>query len=213
MLMRVASLYKIAHRTKFKESQSVDCIGPVPSQLPPPCLRLMPPNAILKAMITGTGATMLIRHLILAVFAYAVAVHSCQAQTQTGGAAKEIIQRQVAPDLYFLYDQTSSNSAFLVTDDGVLVVDSRHHPRDGQDLLNRIRSITDKPIKWVVNTHFHGDHTYGNSVFKAAGATIIAHKDTARIMQQVADKEFERRQPFFRSRSYDPREVQLTRRT
>jgi glyoxylase-like metal-dependent hydrolase (beta-lactamase superfamily II) len=146
----------------------------------------------------------------LALIAYAIAVNSCQAQTPTGGAAKEIIQREVAPDLYFLYDQTSSNSAFLVTDEGVLVVDTRHHPRDGQDLLNRIRSITDKPIKWVVNTHFHGDHTYGNSVFKAAGATIIAHKDTARIMQQVADKEFERRQPFFRSRNYDPREVQLT---
>src|SRR5690349_9528581 len=76
------------------------------------------------------------------------------AQTQTGGAIVEVVERQVAPDLYFLYDRTSSNSAFLVTDDGVLVVDTRHHPRDGQDLLNRIRRITGRPVRWVINTHF-----------------------------------------------------------
>jgi cyclase len=140
----------------------------------------------------------------------ALAANPSHAQTQTGGAAKEFIQRQVTPDLYFLYDQTSSNSAFLVTDDGVLVVDTRQHPRDGKDLLNRIRAITDKPIKWVVDTHFHGDHTYGNSVFKNVGATVVAHEDTARIMQQVNDKEFARRQSFFKSRNYDPHEVQLT---
>jgi len=135
---------------------------------------------------------------------------SSHAQTQTGGATKEIVQRQVAADLYFLYDETSSNSAFLITDEGVLVVDTRQHPHDGQDLLERIRKITDKPIKWVVNTHFHGDHTYGNSVFKALGANIVAHEDTARIMAQVADKEFARRQPFFNARQYDPSEVKLT---
>src|SRR5947209_1641377 len=73
-------------------------------------------------------------------------------------------------------------------------------------MLAGIRKITDKPIKWVVNTHFHADHHYGNSVFKSAGATIIAHSDTARIMQQVDRKEFARRQPFFKSRNYDPSE-------
>ena len=135
---------------------------------------------------------------------------SSQAQTQTGGAAKEIVQHQVAPDLYFLYDETSSNSAFLITDEGVLVVDTRQHPRDGQDLLERIRKFTDKPVKWVVNTHFHGDHTYGNSIFKELGANIVAHEDTARIMAQVADKEFARRQPFFKARHYDAGEVKLT---
>jgi cyclase len=154
---------------------------------------------------------MTIRPLTLALVSWAFAMPiSAHGQTQTGGAITELNQRQVAPDLYFLHDATSSNSTFLVTQEGVLVVDSRQHPRDGQDLLDRIRKITDKPIKWVVNTHFHADHHYGNSVFKAAGATIIAHADTARIMQQVDRKEFARRQPFFKSRNYDPGEVQLT---
>jgi glyoxylase-like metal-dependent hydrolase (beta-lactamase superfamily II) len=129
------------------------------------------------------------------------------AQTQTGGPAKDIVERQVAPDLTFIYDETSSNSAFLVTDEGVLVIDSRQHPKDAEDTLQRIRKRTDKPVKWVINTHFHGDHTFGNQVFKAAGATIIAHDDTARIMDKVAQKEFARRQSFFKSRGYDPAQV------
>jgi cyclase len=154
---------------------------------------------------------MTIRGLTLALLAWALAMPmSAHAQTQTGGAIAEVDLRQVASDLYFLHDGTSSNSTFLVTDEGVLIVDTRQHPRDGQDLLDRIRKITDKPVRWVVNTHFHADHHYGNSVFKAAGATIIAHADTARIMQQVDRKEFARRQQFFKSRNYDPGEVQLT---
>jgi cyclase len=148
--------------------------------------------------------------VLLSIVLSAITVNLGHGQSQTGGATKEIVEQQVASDLYFIYDETSSNSAFLVTEDGVLVVDTRQHPRDGQDLLNRIRRLTDKPIRWVVNTHFHGDHTYGNSVFKAAGATIIAQNDTARIMAQIDSKEFQRRQPFFKARNYDPAEVKLT---
>ena len=132
------------------------------------------------------------------------------AQESTGGKSREVVLKQVAPDLYFLFDFDSSYAAFLVTDEGVIVIDTRQHPRDGQDLLGRIRRVTDKPVKWVVNTHFHGDHNYGNSVFQAAGATIISQDDTARLMKQVAGKEFARRQAFFKSRGYDPKEVKLT---
>jgi len=58
-----------------------------------------------------------------------------------------IAQKKVAPDLYFLYDDASSNAAFLVTDEGVLVVDTQQHPRHGQNLVERIRKVTDKPIR------------------------------------------------------------------
>ncbi len=132
------------------------------------------------------------------------------AQQAAARTTHEVAFKQIAPDLYFLFDFESSNSAVLVTDDGVLVVDTRRHPRDGQDLLDRIRKVTDKPIRWVVNTHFHADHHYGNSVFKAAGATIIAQDETARLMSQVADKEFARREAGFKAQGYDPKEVKLT---
>jgi len=115
--------------------------------------------------------------------------------------------RQVAPDLYFLYDDISSNSAVLVTDEGVLVVDTRQHPAHGRDLIERIRKITDKPIKWAINTHAHGDHFYGNPAFKAVGATIIAHRDVVAGMIKNEKLEFKRRQRFFKSMQLDPAEV------
>ncbi len=115
--------------------------------------------------------------------------------------------KQVAPDLYFLYDDLSSNSAFLVTDEGVLVIDTRQHPAHGRDLIERIRRITDKPVKWVINTHAHGDHYYGNPAFKAAGATIIAHRDVVAGMIRNEQLEFKRRLAFFKSLKLDPAEV------
>jgi glyoxylase-like metal-dependent hydrolase (beta-lactamase superfamily II) len=89
------------------------------------------------------------------------------------------------------------------------VIDTREHPRAGQDLIDRIRKVTDKPIKWVINSHFHGDHTFGNAAFEAAGASFIAQKETARIMQQVQPKEMARRMDYFESHHYDPNEAKL----
>ena len=60
---------------------------------------------------------------------------------------REAIVKQVANDIYFFFDFSGSNSVFLVTEEGVLVIDTRTHPRDGRDLLDRIRKVTDKPIK------------------------------------------------------------------
>ena len=123
--------------------------------------------------------------------------------------AQNVTFKEVAPDLHFLFEFTSSNAIVLTTSDGVLVIDTRQHPRDGEDLLARIRKLTDKPIKWVINSHFHGDHHFGNPPFKAAGATFVAQNETARIMAKVQPKEFARRGNFFKSRGFDPAEVQL----
>jgi len=121
----------------------------------------------------------------------------------------EVSFKQVAPDLHFLFEYTGSNVVVLTTDEGVLVIDTRTHPREGQDLLDRIRKLTDKPIKWVINSHFHGDHHFGNTVFKATGATFVAQNETARLMQKVQPKEMARRIAGLRSRGLDPGEVKL----
>src|SRR5215470_17405676 len=122
---------------------------------------------------------------------------------------RDVAVKQVASDVYFLFDFEGSNSVFLVTADGVLVIDTRTHPREGRDLLDRIRKVTDKPIKWVINSHFHGDHHMGNAVFKEMGATFVAHEETARLMRKVQPKEMARRIEGFKSRGYDPAEVKL----
>lgn len=123
--------------------------------------------------------------------------------------AQEATVKQVASDLYFFFDYDGANAVFLVTDEGVLLIDTRTHPHDAQDLLARIRKVTDKPVKWVINSHFHGDHNFGNAVFKAAGATFVAQQETARIMQKIMPKEMARRIDGFKSRGLDPNEVKL----
>jgi len=57
------------------------------------------------------------------------------------------------------------------------VVDSFAFPAAAEALLGEIRKVTDKPIRYVVNTHYHIDHVSGDAVFKAAGATIVAHRN------------------------------------
>lgn len=146
---------------------------------------------------------------LLAACCFAAAGPAVSQETTLPDKPREAVLRQVASDLYFLFDYTSSNSSFLVTEEGVLVVDTRQHGRDGEDLLARIRKVTDKPVKWVVNTHFHADHYLGNPAFKAAGATIVAHRDTAALMERMHKKEISRRGKFFASRGYDPKDVQL----
>jgi glyoxylase-like metal-dependent hydrolase (beta-lactamase superfamily II) len=71
-----------------------------------------------------------------------------------------------------------ANSGFVVGDDAVLVIDSRYTPRLANDLLEAIRSVTNAPVTYVVNTHYHPDHAWGNMVFKAQGAVIVARPET-----------------------------------
>ena len=120
------------------------------------------------------------------------------------------VMKQVAPDLYVHVDQAASNSIVWVTADGVLVVDTKQHPRQAQALLRDIRTVTDKPIKWAFVTQSHGDHFLGNQILKEAGASIVSHNDVARLMERYIDKELARRQRFFASNNYDPKEIRLT---
>lgn len=62
---------------------------------------------------------------------------------------------------------------------GVLVIDTRENAAQATELLEEVRRLASGPVRWVVNTHAHFDHTFGNSVFAAAGATIHAHESAA----------------------------------
>jgi len=70
-----------------------------------------------------------------------------------------------------------SNSAFIVLSDGVLVVDSHMTKKASKALLAEIEKATDKPVRYLVQTHFHGDHVGGNPVFPDA-IDIVAHTRT-----------------------------------
>jgi len=72
-----------------------------------------------------------------------------------------------------------SNAGFIVGSNGVAVVDTFTAIAPARDLLAEIRKITNLPIRYVINTHYHLDHVGGNAVFAEVGATIIAQRNVA----------------------------------
>lgn len=73
-----------------------------------------------------------------------------------------------------------ANSAVIVGEDGVLVVDTGAGPNEARALRDGIRTITDRPVRYVVDTHFHFDHAFGNQVFP--DALIIGHEVTRALL-------------------------------
>ncbi len=73
--------------------------------------------------------------------------------------------------------KAGSNAGFIVGSNGVAVVDTFVGVAPAKELLDEIRKVTNLPIRYVINTHYHLDHTGGNAVFADAGATIVAHRN------------------------------------
>jgi glyoxylase-like metal-dependent hydrolase (beta-lactamase superfamily II) len=96
-------------------------------------------------------------------------------------AALPFVLKQVGPGVYAAIDgpehKAGSNAGFVIGDDGVLVVDAFFTPDAARALVGEIRRLTPLPIRYVVNTHYHADHTGGDQVLRDAGAVIIAHKN------------------------------------
>ena len=87
----------------------------------------------------------------------------------------------------------AANGGFVIGDDGVAVIDSFASANAAKELLTEIRQRTELPIKFVINTHYHGDHVGGNGVFADAGASVIAHRNVrtwihAENLRLIGDK-------------------------
>jgi len=116
-------------------------------------------------------------------------------------AAKTVSFDEVGPGLYAYTAEGDPNSGVIVGDDAVMVVDAQATPVMAQDVIARVRAITDKPIKYVLLTHYHAVRVLGASAYK--GAEIVA-SDTARNMivergQQDMDSEMGRFPRLFRA--------------
>lgn len=88
---------------------------------------------------------------------------------------------QVSGSVYIL-EGRGGNIGLSVGPDGVVVIDDQFAPLSDK-ILTAIKEISSAPLSYVVNTHFHGDHTGGNQNLAQAGATIIAHENVRRRLQ------------------------------
>jgi glyoxylase-like metal-dependent hydrolase (beta-lactamase superfamily II) len=119
------------------------------------------------------------------------------AAIQCWAAAPSIVLQPVAPGVYvalrpFADRFNDSNSTVIVLDDSVVVVvDTQTTLTTTREILEQIRKVTDKPVRWVVNTHWHGDHVLGNQVYREAfpGVQFIAQASTREDLASGATAE------------------------
>jgi cyclase len=99
-----------------------------------------------------------------------------------GGPALGKIEK-VADNLYFIFG-AGGNTGVYIAEKGVVLVDTKN-PNNGQGILDQVKSVTDKPITHIINTHTHGDHN-GSNVFFPASVEIVSQENTAANMQKMA---------------------------
>ena len=85
-------------------------------------------------------------------------------------------------------DPVESNSVIVVNKDSVLVVDANRTPATARAVIAEIRKLTDKPVRYVVNTHWHDDHIFGNQSYEEAFPQVefVAHRNTREDMERLA---------------------------
>jgi cyclase len=98
---------------------------------------------------------------------------------------------RVAGNVYMLDKGTSdsdggANLAVLVGSDGLVLVDAKGEPWH-QMVLVVLRQLSGKPVRYVIDTHCHGDHTWGNAAFQREGAVIIAHRNVRAMLAGSSD--------------------------
>jgi glyoxylase-like metal-dependent hydrolase (beta-lactamase superfamily II) len=97
----------------------------------------------------------------------------------------EMKVQKVAGNIYLLQG-AGGNIGVSVGDDGVLVVDDEYSPL-APKIKEAIKTISDKPVRWILNTHFHGDHTGSNAEFAKTGTEIIAQDNVRKRLETGFD--------------------------
>jgi cyclase len=114
----------------------------------------------------------------IAVLIAALAVLApAQPQRKGGGGQPVQPAQQVKPGLYLIVG-AGANSEVRVTNDGLIVVDGKlPSEQNYNDLMAQIKSISNQPVKYLIVTHHHADHTGNNERFLAAGVPVIGHEN------------------------------------
>ena len=108
------------------------------------------------------------------------------AWARSGEAQVVQFELERAADNVYMLSGQGGNIGVCVGDDGVFAIDDQFAPLTPR-ILEEIKKLSEKPVRFVVNTHWHGDHTGGNENLGEAGAIIVAH---ANVRKRMSEKQF-----------------------
>lgn len=133
-------------------------------------------------VIANVGNPSQFLRMLLRTLASLALIVGGAASAQTPARANlPFVLKQVGPGVYAAIDgpehEAGSNAGFVIGDDGVLVIDSFFNLDAARALVGEIHRLTPRPIRFVVNTHYHVDHTGGDQALRDAGAIIVAHRN------------------------------------
>lgn len=131
---------------------------------------------------------MMRRPSLLAATALAAATLGTPLAAQQNFDAVQVTSQQLAPRVFALFG-SGGNMGLLVGDDGAVLIDDQYAPLSDK-IKAAIAKLTDKPVRFIVNTHLHGDHTGGNEAFGKSGAVIVAHDN---VRKRLSTSQFSQR--------------------
>ncbi len=120
------------------------------------------------------------KHAARALMVLTLSAVSASAVLAQNWEEVQIETTQLAPGIYMMMGR-GGNLGVSVGEDGIFIVDDQYAPLTDK-IVAAIREISDGPIRFVINTHWHGDHTGGNENLGGAGALVVAHDNVYKRM-------------------------------
>src|SRR5512139_1211230 len=112
------------------------------------------------------------RLIVLTVLGVALA-GGAYVRAQCGDKPSKLDVVKLKDDLFVIHnDYVPGNTTVMVTNEGVIMVDDKFEI-DADNILAEVKKITNQPVKYVINTHHHGDHSGSNAKLQALGAQVV----------------------------------------